>query len=261
MNVGDNCEIAGNQTSIGKPCNANTQFQQHGFSTTLRDTRYDSQDPDRSKRFDFWIGSELVDPTEAEAKLSTTERVLLFDGFARMLAKARSGKGDSPMLSGDFSGEYSLAADGQWENSGIKKWHPSVTSPNKYKALATWQPLLAWSGWWHAFSREEGKVRYFTESDLKAVFMRGEFPESWSQKSWGFQENYETIIALEGKGLGDTWISNVKELMLSWSFARETRYNVELLKRLLDLGINEDSVHSAWPHESGNKDSADAVLV
>jgi len=45
------------------------------------------------------------------------------------------------------------------------------------------------------------------------------------------------------------------------AFFRETLYNLEILETLVALGISEDSVHSAWPHESGNTDSAEAVFV
>lgn len=262
MNPADDCYVVGERTNAGVPCNANPQFQQHGYSTTMRDSRFDAQDPDRQKRFDFWIGRELVNSPQI-----ANERVLLFDGLARVLARARAGNGTSLMFSGDFSGEYSLTRDGKWEGSGLKKWHPSVTKPQKYQALATWQPLVAWAGWWVAFSRKAGNIRYIPESELKGFFMRGEFPKDWEPTSWtkwGFQEDFETMVALEGRGLGETWISNIKSMMVlpDGTPFEEKLYQTAITTLLAELGIIWDSVHHTWPPAAHSQESnSSAVLV
>lgn len=262
MNPGDACAVAGHRTPGGFLCNANPQFQQHGYSTTIRDTRYDQEDPDRSKRFEFFIGSELAEPSSAsdEVSMATKERVLLFDGFKRMLLKSRS-RGDLPMFSGDFNSEYSLTPAGEHKGSGLEKYHPSVIDAEKYHTLAAWQPLLAWTGWWAAFSRTAGETRYFTESDLRGFFIHGEFPEDWTKWSWGFQDNYELISGLETgrvgeSGLGTRFISQVKAMRLPHNaFFAELRYTTETTKFLQDLGMFKDSEHNTWPALEGGRNS------
>jgi len=262
MNPGDACAVAGHRTPGGFLCNANPQFQQHGYSTTIRDTRYDQEDPDRSKRFHFFIGSELVEPSSASDEVSkaTKERVLLFDGFKRMLLKSRS-QAASPMLSGDFNSEFSLTTAGQHKGSNIEKYHPSVADEDSYHTLATWQPLLAWTGWWAAFSRTAGETRYFTESDLKGFFIHGEYPADWTKWSWGFQDNYELINALETgrageSGLGTRFISHVKEMLLPHNaIFDELRYTTETTAFLQTMGMFQDSVQNTWPEPQRGRSS------
>lgn len=258
MNPGDNCAVAGESAHAGVPCNANTQFLQHGYSTTMRDSRFDKEDPDRQKRFDFWLGQELVDASSVSPKLDTQERVLLLDGMARTLARAYAGTGDSPMLSGDFSSEYSLNPSENFGGSNIQKFHPSVTEPRKYKALSTWQPLLAWTGWWSGFARKSGTTEYFTESDLKGFFMRGEYPKDWKPMDSGFESAYTAILPLDGKAVGEEWVSIVKEMMLpEGAYMAELRYSAETLKTLIDLGMVWDSNHNTWPPQA----NASTVIV
>jgi len=237
MNPGDDCAVSGgNKTKGGFPCNANTQFIQHGYSTTLRDSTYDEEDPDRQKRFDFWFGKELV-----KAKYSATERVLLFDGFGRMLARARPGKGETRMLSGDLSGEWSLGVGEKWEGSNMQKYHPEITEPQDYLPLSAWQPTFAWSGWWYAFARtdHETGVEYFTESDLKAMFLEGRFPDNWVKRDWGFDKAFKTTLKLKGLGLGDEWIEDIENnmLLLDDAMFAEKRYSLNAVKTFIEHGF------------------------
>jgi hypothetical protein len=199
MQVADGCNsenVKNGLTQNGsRPCNANPQNQQHGYSTTLRDTRFDKVDPDGKDRFKLWIEDELVDAPEG---VETNEKVLLLDGLGRMLAKART--------SGDLSGEYSLARGGKREGSNLQKYHKEIE--NDKKAISDWQPLLAWSGWWVGFSRPYGERKptdtsYFTKTDLEDFFLRGKFPDDWRKRSYGFKETFAATLAMKGMNIAD----------------------------------------------------------
>jgi hypothetical protein len=189
----------------GWPCNANPQNQQHGYSTTMRDMRFDKIDPDGKERFKFWIEDELVVAPEG---VDTNEPVLLLDGLGRILAKARTSTNETEMFKGDLSGEYALARDGNWEGSNLQMYHAEIKHEGAKTALPVWQPLLAWSAWWASFSRPYGErkpndIAYFTKTDLEDFFLRGKFPDEWRKRSWGFREVYATTMSMQGMNVAD----------------------------------------------------------
>jgi len=154
-----------------------------------------------------------------------------------------------------------LTPAGEHKGSGLEKYHPSVTDADNYHTLATWQPLMAWTGWWAGFSRSAGETRYFTESDLKGFFLHGEFPADWTKWSWGFKDNFDLIPALDRNragesGLGTRFISHMKAGKLSHNalFA-ELRYTVQTTKLLQDLGMFKDSEHNTWPAPQDGRNS------
>jgi hypothetical protein len=202
MQPADDCKVNPNGLTNNSawPCNANPQNQQHGFSTTMRDRRFDQEDPDGKERFKFWIENELVDPPVG---VEANEKVLLLDGLGRILAKAKKSANETEMFKGDFSGEYSHTRDGKYEGSNVQTYHKEISEEAKQRAISVWQPLLAWAGWWFAFSRPYGEhksnaIYYFTKTDLEDFFLRGKFPNEWTKRTWGFQAEYSVLLAMKG---------------------------------------------------------------
>jgi hypothetical protein len=231
MQPKDDCKILkGSLTTGGFPCNSNVQNQQHGFSTILRDSRH----PNFEENFNDWIGGEL---TEGKTHgIPTEERVLLKQGLINILKRARD-------KDGDFSAEYSLNVERQYEGSNLQKYHPSITDENKRMALSVWQPLLAWSGFWTGFCRYSNETGYFTESDLKSFFIDGAFPTDWVPRQWGLKENTEFMLSLKGNGLGDEWLSIADGAHPYWSkrWYVESKYLLRLVKTFtLTLPIQAD---------------------
>jgi hypothetical protein len=204
MQPADSC-LANPENNGVYPCNANTEFQQHGYSTTMRDRRFDENDPDGINRFRFWIQEELVVAPEG---VPTNERVLLLDGWGRILAKARTSTNETEMFRGDFSGEFSLLRNGSWEGSNLQRYHNEINGETRRKVLAVWQPLLAWAAWWNAFKRPYGEhtpgtIAYFTETDIEDFFLRSKFPDDWEARVWGLKEAFATVDASAGMGITD----------------------------------------------------------
>ena len=83
MNVPDrSVDAAGHAMRPSKfACNANPQHVQHGYSTTIRDPRYDAEDPTREKRYKDWIEPTLV----RNFTLNATERIMTLEGFTALL--------------------------------------------------------------------------------------------------------------------------------------------------------------------------------
>jgi len=238
MHAHDACPAEDPLKSTGFPCNANQQCVQHGYSTTLRDTFFDSKDPDGRQRFDFWIGDHLV-----ERKDLYHEPIMLIDGFLNLLKKARHTVNPSnPMLASDFSGEYSYAQTEAFRASNIFEYHQSMTQAEA-KFVSTWQPMFAWSGFWAAFHRKKGDTTFLTKSDLASIFIEGELPTDYEIQPWGFEDAFDLMAKMEGTGIGNEWASVVKPWTERWSFGQsvnETRLNVGMLTSLVGLGIHRD---------------------
>merc|ERR1740121_2307276 len=111
MNTIDKCPWSKEQTSAGFPCNNNVQFQQHGYSTLIRDPSSGTAE----SRFADWFDPVL------ERISGVSGRVLTKAGFGRLLARARG-------RDGDHSAEFSLTGSEGFSGSNMQKYHPETKS-------------------------------------------------------------------------------------------------------------------------------------
>jgi len=198
MNTIHKC-AGSSELSSGRPCNANPQFQQHGFSTLIRDPKK-TRDPLR--RFnDTFLRTGVLTSLPGVA-----ERVMLISGLGEVVSRSRR-------LNGEYTGEFSLTSLGFRTFSMLARYHPSVNRGEDYVPVSQWQALLAWGGFWAAFSRERDGIEYITESDLRSFFLEGDFPADWQTKPWGFRTNFEAVVQLKGVGCGDEMIQVVEDLL------------------------------------------------
>merc|ERR1719323_135949 len=133
MNPEDSCEKnKGKILPNGLPCNANPAFQQHGFSTTVRQRGAGGS---FEERFKSWFSKALTKPSWA------SERILTQAGMASVLEKARGPAGDK-------SGETSLNSDNSKAGSNLEFYHPSIKNrtavaiSNQFLAITGWTMLL-----------------------------------------------------------------------------------------------------------------------
>jgi len=201
MNVPDAC-TQGHSLELpsGHPCNANVAFQQHGFSTLLRDPRGGSTG---EERFNTWFEKEGV-LTQCD---ECGGRVMKLEGLGKLLKYAR--------VSGDHSGEFSLNPDGTLSGSPLSRLHPSITNVTKARTVSQWQAVSAWSSFWAAFYHKENGQAFMKYDDLKSLFVDGHFPQGWTAKPYGFNETFETVAALDGSEAGDEWCALIKSRLQS----------------------------------------------
>jgi hypothetical protein len=199
MNTVHKCDGRSSKTYNGRPCNANPQFQQHGYSTWSRDPEYSK---DAEKRFrDTFLRRGVL-----ESIAGVGEKVMTIASMGKILSHART-------RNGEYTGEFSLSRYGTRTSSPIAKYHPSVSARDQYTPVSQWQALLAWGGFWAAFAREKNGIAYITESDLRSFFIRGDFPKDWQMKPWGFRTNFEAVVQMKGMGCGDEMISVVEDIL------------------------------------------------
>ena len=249
MNVPDRCvDAAGHAMVPSKfPCNANPQHVQHGYSTTIRDPRYDADDPTREKRYKDWIEPTLV----RNATLNATERVMTFEGFTALLARMAA--------EGDLSGEWSLKPQLQYEGSNLAHYHPHVTVENG-EALYHWTAWLAWVGLWEAYGYpypDGSKMKYMTESDLRRFLLLGRLPQGWSPKQFTLEDVGYTMIALKGHQIpaGDMYSNALAKKFPLSSFipkllGPEWRYMKNYADTQRSLGFFEDNIVNPMPGPS-----------
>jgi len=231
MNPHHGCSTKMGSTVEGYPCNVNVQFQQHGYSTTLMDQAHGWS---ARSRFHDWFGARGV----LTKRCLFCEKELRVEGLRKLLERARR--------EGDLSGENSLNASGGLSGSRLSKFHPSITSPAKYLPLAQWQAVLAWTGFWVAFSRERNGVSYIPESDLESMFLRGEFPKTWEKRTWGLGTMFNWIPgAFKGYGAGDEFVQSVEGLLAKvGTDADETTFYGTFAGVLAGWGAFNDQVNN-----------------
>lgn len=233
MNPGDACTKDMGNTNSGYPCNINTQYQQHGYSTKLLDPRGGSN-PQR--RFKAVFGRLGVMSSIRGVK----ERVMTVAGLGKLLGRARS--------HGDLSGENSLNRTFGLSESNMKNFHPSIADRSKYMPLAQWQAQLAWAGFWNAFSRKKNGVSYMPKSDLESLFLEGRFPVGWQKRNWGFGTVLRFIPNFNGTGAGDEWVRVVKGITKKVGrIPDEQTWYGALLQTLAGLGAFNDKVSNPRP--------------
>merc|ERR1719433_1137769 len=205
----------------GRPCNANIGFQQHGYSTTLRDpTNGQSADA----RWTEWMersGVLVYDPT-----LRPFDRVMKI-------------------------GEFALNADNSFSGSPLSFYHPSVAgSENEYLACSQWQAVGAWAAFWAAFARS-GAVTgrtFMPEEDLRRFFFDADFPADWSAKAWGFKESFMVVRDMQGMGAGEEWTEQIVGILDSLGDeASEEEYYAGMLGALTAVGSRRDDVNKPYP--------------
>lgn len=239
MNRQDNCRRGGPPLlPAGTPCNANIEFQQHGYSTLLRDPQGGSTG---QKRFDNWFEKPGVLTRCRKCNGVFGGRVMKLEGLGKLLAYARG-------MEGDHSGEFSVNADGSRDGSPLSRLHPSITHPSNYSAVSTWQAVTAWSSFWAAFARESNGEVFMPYDDLKAMFVDGDWPPGWVMKPWGFRETFATVAALEGSGAGDAWSAKIRGVLDKFGRdADERTYFYQMIEAIGSIGAREDDIWNTYP--------------
>jgi hypothetical protein len=233
MNPLHTCTRGMRNTAAGYPCNLNTPYQQHGYSTRIMDP---TSSANAEKRFWDWFGAEgVLTPSPSGG------RELTVKGLGKLLKRARA--------RGDLSGENSLSSSGGLSGSKMAFFHPSVSSPAQYRPLSQWQAQLAWAGFWVAFARKRNGVGYMPLSDLKDMFLSGKFPTTWKKRNWGLGTMFNWLPgALKGTGAGDEFIKVVEGMMAKvGKDADEATLYRTFLGALAQLGAFEDAVSNPNP--------------
>jgi len=217
----------------GRPCNANIGFQQHGFSTTVRDWTDGSS---AKSRWNNWMKRSGVLTYDPSFKLF--DKVMKIEGMAKLLEYAR--------LEGEKSGEFALNGDNSFRGSPLSFYHPSVGgSSNEQKACSQWQAVGAWAAFWAAFAQytSDGKG-FMAEEDLKRFFFDGKFPSWWTAKPWGFKDTFKVVREMQGMGAGEEWVEQIVNILNTvGEEGSERQYMGGLLGALTHIGSRRDDVH------------------
>lgn len=222
MNSIHACNGTYQNTTSGFPCNINTEFQQHGYSTRVRD-------PAGGRTPEQRFSDVFEQPGVLERIAGVSEKVMTVEGLAKVLARARA--------SGDHQGEFSLNASGGFSGSKVEYFHPEFGKWNTYKAASQWQAITAWSGFFLAFGHETNGVRYMTEGDLRSFIISGSFPAGWQRQDWGFGSCFRLAPKFKGKGVGDEWIAMVEQTLESAGYnAWENTYSLSTYSMMYELG-------------------------
>jgi hypothetical protein len=238
MNRQDHCSRGGPPLlPAGTPCNANIEFQQHGYSTLLRDPQGGATG---TERFNTWFEKPGVLVRCRACTGLFGGRVMKLEGLGKLLSYARS--------EGDLSGEFSLNRDGSFAGSPCERLHPSITHPSNYTAVSTWQAVTAWSSFWAAFAHEKNGEVFMPYDDLKTWFVDGDFPRGWVMKPWGFRETFATVAALEGSGAGDAWSAKIRGVLEKFGWeADERTYFYQMIEAIGSIGARDDDLHNTYP--------------
>jgi len=198
MNPMDLCGNRLFQTRSGFPCNVNVQYQQHAFSTVIRDP---SRGGSVSNRYAAVFGQRGV----LTRMSGVSGKVMTERGLGNLLARAAR--------SGDFSGEFSLNATGGMSGSKLIKYHPDVANMFDAKVLFQWQAMFAWGAFFSMLKKEKNGVAYVLEDDMKPMFFKGQFPPGWKKQSWGWKTVLDLVIKWKGMGFGEEFISRCEEIL------------------------------------------------
>jgi hypothetical protein len=218
-------------TSAGYPCNVNTQFLQHGYSTTLRapDNGLSSKGYDRF----FSVSGVLSNIPGA------SERVMTAAGLGTLLTSVKT-------RNGDYSGDQALNKWGSLDGSNMAKFHPSVSSPQKYLPLSEWQANFAWGAFFVAFSKTYRGVEAIPESDLKRMMIDGQFPRNYQMKQWSLRTGLGVVAQFEGQGTGEDMVRHAKDIVNRLGNAPESEYMMALMRLLQGFGIAADDVYNSY---------------
>jgi len=227
-------ECTGSNPKVeGFQCNTNIGFQQHGFSTTLRDPTDGSS---AKSRWSKWMGLSGVLTNIPGVR----EKVMTIEGLGALLKEAR--------LRGDKNGEFGLTSKNQFRGSQLAYYHPSANVPAKYLPASEWQALGAWAAFWALFARYEGGVAYMPESDLNGFFYDAKFPRDFKPYPWGFKETMKTVRELKGTGAGEEWVAVISGVLAQvGENAAERNYGGGMLKALSTIGARDDDVYRSYP--------------
>lgn len=219
----------------GRPCNANIGFQQHGFSTTLRDA---SNGRSARARWNDWMerrGVLVYDPS-----IKLFGKVMKIDGLAKLLKYARE--------EGNKDGEFALNADNSFRGSPLSFYHPSTGGdPNEYLPCSQWQAVGAWAAFWAAFGRYSGQTSFMPKDDLERFFFDGDFPADWIAKPWGFKESFKVVREMQGMGAGEEWVAQIANILNTFGEeADELQYMQGLLGALTVVGSRKDDINKPF---------------
>lgn len=221
----------------GRPCNANIGFQQHGFSTTIRDPTTGRSARNRWKDWMDRKGVLTYDPS-----IRLFDRVMKIDGLGQLLKYMR--------VEGEKSGEFALTADDKFEGSPLQFYHPNASSPEQYLPCSQWQAVGAWAAFWAAFARvtSDGKTYFMPKDDLERFFEEADFPKDWSAKPWGFKESFKVVREMKGMGIGDEWVAQIENILNTFGEeASEQSYTQGMLIALTAIGSRIDDVNKPMP--------------
>jgi len=221
----------------GRPCNANIGFQQHGFSTTLRDP---TDGRSARARWSEWMDRRGV--LEYDPSLRLTGKVMKIGGLGKILKYARE--------EGEKSGEFALNADNSFPGSPLSFYHPSANKTKEYLACSQWQGVGAWAAFWAAFARKaaiSGRT-FMPEDDLRRFFFDADFPSDWTAKPWGFKESFKVVREMQGMGAGEEWVEQINGILNSvGEDGSEVQYMQGMLGALEFVGSRRDDVHKSFP--------------
>jgi len=242
-NAQDSCTYQAPELATKVKCNANIEFQQHAFSTEIRDPKNGGTPESRFE--DYFSRSGVLKTIPG-----VSGKAMTLGGMANLLAEIR--------VTGDKSGENSLKGRyNDFKGSLMEFFHPSAYRKDDYVSLSQWQALGAWGAMWAAFARSpatSGGEAYMKESDLKRMFVDSDFPSDWSPgqpglfRQWGFRETFRVVADMDGSGAGDHWTQLVK----GWfspsqvgSNGTETQYQMAILGGI--HAGNLDNKHRTYP--------------
>jgi len=221
----------------GMACNVNIGFQQHGFSTKIRDPTDGSSAKSRWERWMERVPGVLTNIP------GVRERVMTIKGLGALLKEQR--------LRGDKHGEFSLTNGNEFKGSPLAFYHPAANTPDKYTPVSQWQAVGAWAAFWALFERETNGVTYMPESDLRRFFFEAKFPTDWSPRPWGFKETFKVVRALRGTGAGEEWCAIISGVLAAiGEEASEREYGGGLLQALEQVGARADDVYKRYPQRS-----------
>lgn len=238
-NPHDSCFHQAPELSTKVKCNANTEFQQHAFSTQIRDPKNGGSPQSRFVKYFSRSGVLKTIP-------GVSGKVMTLDGMAKLLAEIR--------VTGDKNGENSLKGrDNNFRGSLMEFFHPSAKKD--YLALSQWQALGAWGAFFAGFARPpatHGGEAYMKESDLKGMFIDSDFPSDWSSgqpglfRQWGFRETFALVADMDGSGAGDPWTRIVKGWFADIGYSgSEIQYQMAILGAI--YAGNIDNTHRTYP--------------
>jgi len=235
MNRQDICWRGGSPTlPAGTPCNSNVEFQQHGYSTLVRDPEGGAT---AQQRFNLWFNKPGV-----MTNIRGLGRVMTLQGLGTLLRIARE--------TGDHSGEFSVNLDGSLQGSPLAFYYPSITAPGNVGGISCWQAVLAWSSFFVAFGEDaaNGYPAHMKQNVLMSMFIDGKFPSGWTPKHYGFRETFVTAAELKGSGAGDRFVTALEALLRKLGReATEREYFLGLGAMIAGFGANDDDIWRSFP--------------
>lgn len=234
MNRQDFCREGGSPNlPAGTPCNSNVEFQQHGYSTLLRDPEGGAT---ARERFDIWFNKPGV-----LTDIAGLGQVMTIEGLGALLKIAKE--------TGDHSGEFSAEA-GRVSGSPLSYYHPRITAGVNVSGISQWQAVAAWSSFFVAFGHDavDGFPAHMKVDDLRSMFEEGKFASGWKPKHYGFRETFITVASLKGMGVGDEFVAAAEATLGQLGReATEQEYFQGLGAIVAGFGGNDDDISRSYP--------------